>query len=101
MAFSMKIHNKGESNEIIAVCDSALLGKTLNDDEKEIEFLVSPDFYGNETLEWDEIKIALIRGSNINIIGNDVVELASKEGIINQNNTIDINGIKHAQVYVI
>ncbi len=101
MEFSMLIHEKGTQNEIIAACDSELIGMTISDEEKEIEFTVSPEFYGNEKLKWEDIREKIINGRNVNIIGNEIIDMAVKDGIINPSNTIEINGVKHAQIYAI
>ncbi len=101
MVFSIKVHGKNTSNEIVAACDSDLVGTTVSDPEREIEFNISAEFYGNEKLEWKEIKDIISKGKNVNLIGNKIVELAIKEEIINLSNTLEINGIKHAQIYLI
>ncbi len=99
MAFTAKIHGKDTSREIIAVCDSEILGKTLVDKEREIEFTVSKDFYGSETFEWEEISESIGNGRNVNLIGNEIVGLAIKNKLVDPKSVIEIDGIKHAQIY--
>jgi hypothetical protein len=100
MTFSIKVHGKNTPNEIVAACDSDIVGMTVSDPEREIEFTISADFYGNEKLEWGEIRDTISKGKNVNIIGNEIVELAVKEEIIAPSSTLEINGIKHAQIYM-
>ena len=99
MAFTAKIHGKDTSREIIAVCDSEILGKTLVDKEREIEFTVSKDFYGSENFEWDEIANSISNGRNVNLVGNEIIDLAIKNGLVDSKSVIEIEGVKHAQIY--
>ena len=99
MAFTAKIHGKDTSREIIALCDSEILGKTLVDKEREIEFTVSKDFYGSENFEWDEIANSISNGRNVNLVGNEIVDLAIKNGLVDSKSVIEIEGVKHAQIY--
>ena len=101
MIFTMKIHGKDTPREIIAACDSEIVGKTLKDEKKEIEFNVSEYFYGNEKLEWEEIYKHIENGKNVNLVGNSIIELAIKNGLVDPKNVIEIDGIKHAQIYSI
>ena len=99
MSFTAKVHGKETNREVIAACDSKILGKTLVDKEKEIEFTVSREFYGNESFEWDEIAHSIRNSRNVNLIGNEIVELAIKNGLVDPKSVIEIGGIKHAQIY--
>ena len=42
---SVKMHD-AQGEKMLAACDEALLGKTLSDDEREIEIHLSEKFYG-------------------------------------------------------
>jgi hypothetical protein len=99
--FTMKIHGKDTGREIIAACDSEIVGKTLKDEKNEIEFNVSEYFYGNEKFEWDQISSYISNGKNVNLIGNTIVELAIKNGIVDDKSVVEIDGVKHAQIYSI
>lgn len=101
MTFTAKIHGKDTPKEIIAVCDTDILGKTLVDREREIEFTVSKDFYGSENFEWEEISESISNGRNVNLVGNEVVELAIKNNLVDPKSVIEIEGVKHAQIYSI
>lgn len=101
MPFSIKIHSKDTPREIIAACDNEILGKTLVDREREIEFAVSKEFYGSENFEWEEIADSISSGRNVNLVGNEIVELAIKNGLVDPKSVIEIEGVKHAQIYSI
>ncbi|MCL4373082.1 DUF424 family protein [Candidatus Parvarchaeota archaeon] len=99
MPFTAKIHGKDTSREIIAACDNEILGKILIDRKKEVEFKVSKEFYGSECFEWEEIADSISNGRNVNLVGNNIVELAIKSGLIDPKSVIEIDGVKHAQIY--
>ena len=97
--FTMKKHTDTAGREVLAVSDSDLVGKTLYDDDREIEFLVSREFYAEEELDEQDVISALSSSGNINLIGNEIVDIAIKEKIVDEDAVIDIGGTKHAQVY--
>lgn len=91
----LKIHKMGHQ-EVVALCDEELIGKTL--EEKKFQLKVSESFYKGEELSEDKIIDVLKFKSNINIVGKKSIELALKIGIISKENIIKIKGVPHAQV---
>ena len=88
---------KEHNNKVLAACDEELLGKTLTEGEKEIT--ITRKFYeGQKVTEQEFIKI-IKKHNNINLIGNKVVEIAEKQGIIKHHN--EINNIKYAVIITI
>ncbi len=87
-----------EDLKMIGICDSELLGKKLNG---EIEFLVSKSFYGMSECKEDEILEFIEKATNINCIGNRIVDFLIEKKIIEEKNVMIIDGVKHAQVYKI
>ena len=86
-----------ELKKILAVCDKEHIGKEFEDGK--IFFRASEKFYkGNEITEKELIKLAKDVDS-INAFGNKCCKILEKEGLISENSTILIAGIKHAQVY--
>ena len=73
----------------------------LNGGEKDAEFKISEEFYGKKEFAWEEVAARMRNGRNINLVGNVTVEMAVKEGLVNADSVIEIEGIKHAQVYSI
>lgn len=99
--FWVKIHEI-ENYTIIAICDEDLLGKELHDAKLGISIKIDPLFYGGEILGFDEIIPLLNRANVINAIGNNIVKRLSEAGYINsESDAIEINGIKHVQIYVL
>lgn len=95
----VKIHETSGLGKVIAISDSDLVGKTLQDNEKDLSFTVSEDFYKGELVELDILPDVLKEGENINIIGNASVDFAIKNGFVDKDGTIEIDGVKHAQIY--
>lgn len=96
--FVYKIHDTG-SDKMLAIADSALLGKTFS--EGEIEVTISESFYGSEKCFADKA-LQLARSSTIvNAMGNDVVSLLAENKIVEKNHVLMVGKIMHAQVVVI
>ena len=92
----IKIH-KVPTGEVVAVCDEAILGKTLED--KKYTVKVSEHFYKGERKDVRSITPMLKAATYINIIGEEAVALGLKLKIITQENIILIAGVPHAQIY--
>ncbi len=65
------------------------------------DFVVSKGFYGGEELSEEEFKLRLHEFENINIVGNRAVAIALQEGVVSEENVIDISGVKHVQIFKI
>ena len=83
----------------MAVCDKELCGKTLKG--KETEFIVSKGFYNGEPVSIKELRGKLHEFESINIVGNNAVQVALEEGIVSEENVIEIAKIKHVQIFKI
>ncbi|MDP4012625.1 MAG: DUF424 family protein [Candidatus Nanoarchaeia archaeon] len=91
----IKIHETPEQRNIIALCDKALIGKTLT--QGEIELKVSEKFYKGEELNEDKLSLILKGAINLNVLGEKAIAFALKCGVISENNIIKIQGVPHAQ----
>ena len=94
----IKIH-KNTNAEVIAVCDENLIGKVIED--KNMKVVVSERFYKGEMKSNSEIIEILREAKNINLIGKETIDLAIKNGLINNKNIIKIKNIPHAQIFSI
>jgi len=94
---------KHENNEevIIAICDKELIGKRLIDKEKNIIFYVDPSFYQGELMDIEVAVKELKTATIANLVGNNIVEAAIKEGLVLKETVIEIEGVKHAQIVVL
>ncbi len=94
MSFSLRIHRHPDE-VILAICDESILGQTFRGDGIRIE--VAEGFYGGDIVSEEEVRSAFRNFTMVNMVGNEIVELAIAEGIIHPDNVIVIGGVKHAQ----
>jgi uncharacterized protein len=85
------------NEKVVAICDEDLIGKKFEDEDRCIE--VSERFYKGEKVSEEEAVKFLKAADNINLVGNKIVKLAVDLGIIKSNDVIEIQGVKHAQIY--
>ena len=94
----IKIHNAYRS--IVAVCDSALIGKRFEEGIKQLD-LTGPFFAGEEKSE-EEVKKILTNAkkedATFNIVGEESCKIAMELGLINENGIIKISEIPVALV---
>ncbi len=94
----VKIHKS--YRDVVAICDSELLGKTYEEGEKILE--VRETFYnGEEVSEAELIKLAKEMSkedATFNIVGKKSVEAALKAGIISEEGIKKVEGIPFALV---
>ncbi len=92
---AMKVYKiRGET--MVAACDRDILGEIFEEDELVIE--VKESFYYEafvtEQTFLNTMKIATIA----NLVGENVVSIAIREGYIDSENVIRIGGVPHAQM---
>jgi hypothetical protein len=80
---------------LVAVCDKALLGKTLV--QGDLKFKVSEDFYGGELVDMRTCMKHIRRATIVNMIGKTTVGAAINAGIVHEQAVIYIDGHPHAQ----
>jgi len=92
---SIRIHSNGDTR-LLAACDEELLGQTFRGDGLRIN--VSEIFYKAEIVS-EEVLIERMRSVSImNLVGENTVSVAIREGYVSEDCVIVIDGIKHAQV---
>lgn len=80
---------------VVALCDEKLIDKTL--DKKNLKLKVSKYFYGERLID-ETVAVRIMEKATIgNLIGEDIVKLATENGFISKENIILIDGIPHAQ----
>lgn len=83
--------------DVVAICDGDLIGKKFEDEDRQLD--VTERFYKGKEATVEEIRDILKEGGNMNLVGEKVIGLAVEEGIVNEDDVIEIQGVKHAQVY--
>lgn len=94
----VKIHSSYRN--VVAICDSNLLGKTFEEGKRQIK--INEHFFkGDEKTEAEVLKI-IEEGSaedyTFNIVGEESIKTALKSGIITQEGIIKIQGVPVALV---
>lgn len=87
MSFVFKTYRQGD-NVLLAVADRELIGKKIGGS------LVS-EFYGDESIG-KEVSKLFKEATSMNLLGKDIVELAVKNGFIDSENVIELEGVPHA-----
>jgi hypothetical protein len=82
---------------VVVICDEDLLGKKLKMREKKITIEISEKFYKGKLIDENMAKKLLDKATIGNLMGKNIVELASKNGFIVKENIILIDGVPHAQ----
>ncbi len=97
MKFRYKIYRSGKE-VVLAVCDADIIGKTFEKDD--VILYAKEEFYGKEEIG-EEVLDLFEKATIINILGNKIVELAKNNGWIEEDGIIEIEGVKHAQIFKI
>jgi len=84
---------------IVAACDEEILGGSFSEGELKLD--VKEDFYMGELMDIDKIGELLSMATIANLSGNKVVDKAIELGFIDEENVLNIAGIKHAQMVLI
>tara|TARA_Y100000310_G_C20465344_1_gene707355 strand:+ start:608 stop:907 length:300 start_codon:yes stop_codon:yes gene_type:complete len=91
--------HKNDLGSVLAACDKELVGKTLS--EGDMEFKVSEGFYKGQIISPQELTDKIKSSENVNLIGNRVVECAVSANLVDADSVIEIQGIKHAQIFTL
>ena len=83
----------------MACCDRDILGETF--EEGDLKLHVSESFYGGETVDREGLSKLLGGVSSANIVGVNAVKHLLDTGVINEEGTITVAGIKLAQIYML
>ncbi len=96
---NMKVHRVRGEDEVVAVCDSDLVDRTLRHGDVDIK--ISSGFYGDRSATDEEVREALLGACNINLFGHRAVALARELGLVDEACCLVIDGVPHAQVYLL
>lgn len=88
-----------ESDILLAICDSSLLGKTF--EEGDLQISVTGTFYHEKTCTIQQAKKLVKSATIVNAVGKGIVALLIKEGVAREANILSVKGIPHAQVITI
>jgi len=84
---------------VVAACDEDVSGKILKMNDG-TEFFVNPRFYGDQKIQGEDLLKVFTNCVNGNLVGKETVGLAKKAGLITDANIVNLNGVPHAQFFV-
>ncbi len=93
----MKVYSRGVE-VLVAACDTELLGKTFR--EGELKLHVSSFYDGDEVGE-EEFVQQLRQATIGNLVGRSTVDAAKRAGLVQEDGVLWIDGVPHAQLFVI
>jgi len=93
----MKIHRLPGSADVVAVCDRELLNTTISDEKFTLN--IHDSFYGTTPATEEDVRSALEKAENINLIGERSVNVAVSMGLVTISDCIMIGKVPHAQIY--
>lgn len=96
--YSVKVHKVG-SDVLLACCDKSILGSRFSSDELELH--VNERFYGGEVVGEEDLIDMISDATVANLLGDGVIDMAVRRGIIEQSAVREICGVKHAQLFVV
>jgi hypothetical protein len=90
--------NERDTDEglLVSVCDPEDLGETYENGS--VSLTVEPDFYDGEEATEEEVVDSLARCSTANIVGEEAVAVAVEHGFVDEENVLELDGTRHAQL---
>ena len=92
------ILNERDTDEglLVSVCDPDIIGETFEDGP--VSLTVDEEFYGGDSVSESEVVDSLARCSVANIVGTESVDVAVEHGFVDEENVLDVDGTRHAQL---
>jgi len=92
------ILNERETDEgtLVSVCDPDIMGETF--ESGEVSLTVDEEFYDGEAVDEETVVDSLARCSVANLVGTETVALAIEHGFVDEENVLEIDGTRHAQL---
>ena len=94
--FSARLIRHQDTN-MLNICDSDLLGKTLNRDNFSLK--ISEEYYAEKIVEKEEAMDLLKQSDNINMVGKKIIDLSVDMGIGSEGGIKVIDGIPFLIVF--
>lgn len=93
----LKIHRSPETGDVVAICDRELLNTKISNNS--ITVTPTDAFYGNKAATEEEVREALKRAANANLLGERTIRIAIDMGLVTRAGCIMIGSVPHAQIY--
>ncbi|MFA4859151.1 DUF424 domain-containing protein [Methanoregula sp.] len=93
----LKVHQSPGTADVVAVCDRELINTTIR--HNDLTVTITEAFYGNYPVTENEVRDALRKAGNINLMGERSVSLAIEMGLLTRSGCIMIGTVPHAQIF--
>lgn len=97
--FYVRLHFSQTGEIVVAVCDEELLGKTITV-SKDFAVKVDEAFYGGILLDEESTFETIKKATIVNLLGERIVNLAIKKGLISSINIPKVGGVPHIQIII-
>jgi hypothetical protein len=87
---------KTQKGLLVSVCDADVLGDHF--DNGDVSLTVDADFYDGDAVDDETAAESLARCSVANIVGTRAVALAIDHGFVDEENVLEFEGTRHAQL---
>lgn len=85
-----------DKGRLVSVCDEDLLGEEFENGD--VSLTVNPDFYDGERVDEATVVESLAKCSVANLVGTRAVDIAIEQGFVDEENVLDLDGTRHAQL---
>jgi hypothetical protein len=85
-----------EKGRLVSVCDADVLGEEF--EAGEVSLSVDTEFYDGESADEQRVVESLAACSVANIVGTHAVSLAVEHGFVDEDNVLEFEGTRHAQL---
>lgn len=81
---------------LVSVCDADVLGQEFSNGD--VSLTVEPEFYEGERADEETVVTSLTRCTTANLVGTHAVGVAIEHGLIDEENVLELDGTRHAQL---
>ena len=82
---------------IVNICDTVNIGKSISEGDYEIE--ISEDYFGGTVIDENQAIELLKKSDTLNLVGNDIVDLAINLELVSIESIKKIEGVSFALIY--
>ncbi|HEY6238482.1 MAG TPA: DUF424 family protein [Thermoplasmata archaeon] len=93
----MRVH-RVRSEFVVAACDEELLGRELPVGSAGRTVTVTSHFYGERPVSEEEFVWAIRRATIVNLLGDRVLAVARREGLVGDEGFSTLGGVPHAEI---
>jgi len=85
-----------DKGQLVSVCDADVLGEDFENND--VSLTVDPDFYDGDPADEDAVVESLANCTVANLVGTTAVGLAIEHGFVDEENVLEFDGTRHAQL---